>query len=94
MDTNEEKENLKREKPQKRYWQMDPGTDIGKHQENLQKKFEDYRKYVKEVESQFGLINDDDDDVELAPEEIEFYLYDLENIHKLKGKRRKLVTEA
>ena len=71
---------------------MDPGTNITAYEEGLQKKFEKYRAYVKEIESQFDW--QDDDDLTLTQDQINYHLMGHENIHKLRGKRRKLVTEA
>ena len=81
---------------QKKYWQVDPGTDLDAFEEEQQRKHDAYRSYVKEIEARFSLGDDeeDDEDLQISDEEIQFHLADHESIHKLKGKRRKLVTDA
>ena len=80
----------------KRYWQKDSGTDLDKYEDELQRKFEVYRTYVKEIESKFHISEEeiDEEDLEVSEEEIAFHLSDHQNTHKLRGKRRKLVADA
>jgi hypothetical protein len=46
-----EKQKEKAKIDRKKYWKVDDGTDIQEYERNIQKKFDEYQAYVKEIKA-------------------------------------------